>query len=342
MLTSFGVNQVNTRTPDMKAMVMTAFGDPDVLALRNVPEPIAAPEDLLIEVRAAGVNPVDCKTRVAPRWGDREPPMILGFDVAGVVRSVGAMAQGFSEGDEVYASPSLVRDGANAEFVCVDARLVAHRPYALSFEEAAAMPLATITAWEALHKHARIKSSDTVLIHAGAGGVGHLAIQLAKLVGCTVISTAGRAETLQVLEDQGVSHAIDYRAGDVTDQVMEITRGRGCDVVLDLVGGTVFTSSLACAAQNGRVVTIVPGVPTEDFNTLFARNVSVHFEFMGIPGMTGEGMQEQAHVLRAAARLANDGLLTPIVSKIHPLAELAEAHRQQETGRTIGKQVVIP
>ena len=138
----------------MKACVMTAFGGPEVLELQDRPEPEPGPEDLLIRVSAAGVNPVDCKTRQAPRWGDRHPPMILGFDVCGEIVACGNRVDRFAIGDRIYASPSLIRDGAYAELVCVDQRTAAKAPVTLSDPEAAALPLVTLTAWESLFLHA--------------------------------------------------------------------------------------------------------------------------------------------------------------------------------------------
>ena len=320
----------------MKAMLMTAFGGPEVLRLSDVPEPIPEPGDLLIEVKASAVNPVDCKTRSAPRWGNRTPPMILGFDASGVVIGVGSEVEGFNEGDEVYASPALIRDGANAQQVCVDARTTARRPATLSHAESAALPLVTLTAHESLHAHGQIQAGDTVLIQAGGGGVGHVAIQLAKAAGARILTTASSEEAVALCQSLG-AETINYRETDVLEAVLELTNGKGCEVVLDLVGGEVFNASIPCLAVGGRLVTIVPGVPGDAINQLFAKNGSIHFEFMGSATMNDDHPERQGEILREVARMVEAGTLHPTVAEIYTLEELPEAHRQQESQRTAGK-----
>jgi len=160
----------------MKAMVVTQFGGPEVLKLQEASLPAPGAHDLLIEAHACGLNPIDFKVRRGALAKDRPQPIILGFDVSGVVREMGNAVSDFHAGDEVYSAPSLVRNGANAEFVCVDARMAAHKPKRLDHVHAAALPLVSITAWEALRQRARIRNGETVLIHAGGGGVGHVAL----------------------------------------------------------------------------------------------------------------------------------------------------------------------
>ena len=165
----------------MNAMVVTKLGSPDVLQLQTVDDPVIKPNELLIEVDASAVNPVDCKIR-AGNMDDRvKPPLVLGFDVSGIVREVGEMVEGFDVGDAVFASPSLAKAGSNAELVAVDYRACARKPDNIDHVAAATLPLVTITAWEALHQRARMHPGETVLIHAGAGGVGHIAIQLGSV-----------------------------------------------------------------------------------------------------------------------------------------------------------------
>ena len=316
----------------MRAMVMTNFGGPEVFQLQERPVPEVEAGDVLINVHAAAINPVDCKTRMAPRWGDRKPPMILGFDAAGVVEAVGAEVRDFRVGDEVYCSPALVRDGSYAEYVAVDARTVALKPPSMSFEAAAALPLTTITAWEALHQHARMQPGETVLIFGGAGGVGHLAIQLAKAFGCRVVATAGRDESIAFCREQGADEVLDYRRDVVGEKL--------ADVVFDCVGGEVFNQAIDAVKVNGRVVTIVPGVPGDQINKLFGKNGSLHFEFMGSAMMNNASPESQSAILRNAAELVEAGQLTPRLFKTYGLEEIADAHRQQETQRTLGKLVV--
>jgi len=324
----------------MRAMVMTDFGASDVFELQDVPDPACGPQDLLLDVKASAVNPVDCKTRLAPRWGDRQPPMILGFDVSGIVLDVGSDVQGFSVGDEVMASPSLLRDGANAERVCIDARSAAAKPTSLSHEEAAALPLVTLTAWESVFKHGRVRPGDNVLIHAAAGGVGHIALQLCKEHGCRTIVTAGKPESVALCQSLGADVIIHYRDENVTDRVMAETNGEGCPMVFDTVGGEVFAESVGLVALDGRLVTIVPGIPTDNLNSLFGKNASLHFEFMGSTLLNGRDPSHQSEILQKATEMVEAGTLKPVVEKVWELDQLAEAHVRQESQRSVGKQVI--
>src|SRR6266566_7098096 len=165
----------------MRAIALFEFGGPEVLKPHDLPTPVPSDHDLLIEVHACALNPIDFKVRHGALAKGRPIPIVLGFDVSGVVRDMGKAINGFRVGDEVYAAPSLARNGANAEFVCVDARAAAPKPKTIDHTHAAALPLVTITAWEALLQRARIEARETILIHAGGGGVGHIAIQIAKL-----------------------------------------------------------------------------------------------------------------------------------------------------------------
>jgi len=324
----------------MRAMVMKAFGGPDVLEIQDIPVPEPGPLDLLVQVHATAVNPVDCKTRSAPRWGDRAPPMVLGFDVSGTVVEVGREVKAFEVGNEVYASPSLLRDGANAEYVVIDARSAARIPATLKHEQAAALPLVSLTAWESLFSHGRIESGETVLIHAGAGGVGHIAIQLARQHGCRVITTAGHEGSLEMCRSLGAEVVINYKSENVIERVMDETQGEGCPMVFDTVGGPVFTECIELVALNGRLVTIVPGIPAENLNKLFGRNASLHFEFMGATQLNGRDPSHQGLILEKVARLVDAGSLRPVIENVWELEQLPEAHDRQETQRSVGKQVV--
>lgn len=324
----------------MRAMTVTQYGGPEVLQLQELPTPVPEENDLLIEVNCAAMNPVDFKMRMAPRWGERKMPFVLGYDVSGIVRGAGKNVTGFKAGDEVFASPNLKRDGANAEFVCVDFRSAALKPKSVDHAHAAALPLAVMTAWESLHNHGQIQPGQTVLIHAGAGGVGHLAIQLAKAHGCKIITTASREETIAVCKALGADEVINHKSEDVVQRITDITKGKLCSVVFDTVGGQVFNLSLKCVAYYGKVVTIVPGIPTDHINSLFAKSASIHLEYMGIPTMFNVDPQRQGATLSKVAAMVDAGKIKPIVSHRVKLAVLAEAHRLQESGKTIGKIVI--
>lgn len=324
----------------MRAMGFHKHGDPEVLTALEVPEPTPRDYDLLVEVHAAGLNPVDTKIRQASMF-ERSFPIVLGFDVSGVVRAVGDKVEGFAVGDAVYGSPALTRNGSNAELVLLDSRVAAPKPAALDHREAAALPLVTLTAWEAMFHHGRLHHGETVLIHAGAGGVGHVAIQLARHHGCRVIATASRDESLGLCRRLGADEVIDYRKADVADHVKEITGGRGADCVLETVGGANLMLSVACVSPYGRVVSILPPAEGVDLSSLFLKNASLHFEFMGGPMYFSHHPESQGQILRTAAELVDAGKLSPHVSTTYPLEQLADAHRAQEKGHVTGKLVIV-
>jgi NADPH2:quinone reductase len=324
----------------MRAMAATRFGPPEVLKLQEMPEPRPGPEDLLIEVHAAGVNPVDFKIcRGAFREG-RVLPFIPGYDVSGVVRDMGSAVRDFKIGDPVYASPSIARNGANAEYVCVDACTAAPKPASLDHVQAAALPLVALTCWEGMLLRAQIRNGETILIHAGGGGVGHIAIQLAKLHGCRVLTTASRAESLELCRRLGADVVIDYSKEDFVQRVDQETGERGCPIIFDAVGGQTFDCSMDCLAVNGRLITVVGTSSPDITRKLFRKNATLYFEFMGAPTFYGVHPERQGEMLRAVAKLVDEGKLKPHVSRVFALEELAEAHRLMESGHVAGKIVV--
>ena len=327
----------------MRAMVQREHGAPDVLHLEDLPEPSLRDTDVLVEVHATSVNPVDTKVR-ARATVPREWPLLLGYDVSGVVVRCGSRATQWKPGDEIFAAPNLFRPGANAEYVALDARSAARKPATLDHATAAVLPLVSQTAWEALHLRARIQPGQAVLIHAGAGGVGHVAVQLAKLHGCRVIATAGREESLAFCRDVlRADEVIDYRRQDVVQAVQALTAGKGVPVALDTVGGDVFVQCLDCVGVNGHVVTILGGSTDlkQRGQALLYRNVTISYEFMGNPTANEIEPQRPGEILATIAKLADAGGLRPEVRHRFPLERLADAHRQVETGRTVGKVAVL-
>lgn len=324
----------------MKAMAVTKFGGLEVLRLCNLDEPVPGPRDLLIEVYCAALNPIDFKIRRGAFREGRSLPFIPGYDVSGVVRNKGPEALDFAIGDEVYASPSLLRDGAHAALVCVDSRTVSLKPRTLDHRRAAALPLVTLTSWEALYERAQIRTGETLLIHAGGGGVGHIAIQLAKLRGCRVLATASRRETLQLCHSLGADLVINYIKEDFVERVKAETDGHGCDVIFDPVGGEVFDRSAECLAVNGRLVTCVGTGSIDAMRHLFVQNATVHFEFMGAPTVYGIHPEKQGEILCEVAQLVDRGKLEVHVSRAIGLEDVAEGHRVLETQHSIGKIVV--
>jgi len=324
----------------MKAMTIPATGAPSVLTLADVEQPTPDEHDLLIEVHAASLNPVDVKIRDGRFRAPLTFPVTPGYDVSGRVVAIGSQVTTFRPGDAVFASPPLFQPGAHAEYVAVDERVAARKPEKLSHVEAAAVPLALLTAWELLYDMADLQEGQTVLIHAAAGGVGHLAVQLAQARGGVVLGTASADDSFTLLNQLKINHAINYQTDNVHDRVMEITDGRGCDAVFDLVGAEVFKSSIPLVAVRGNLGTIV-GIPADaDLNPLFLKSASLHAEFMGATALAGRIPTHQGPILKQAAAMIDAGTLTPHVSKTFPLEDLPAAHELQATGTVTGKLVI--
>lgn len=238
-----------------------------------------------MRIKAIGINPIDCKIRSAPERFPVTFPVIPGCDGAGIVQAVGLQVKNFKPGDEVYFSqPGFnKRQGTYAEYVLVDAELLALKPHTLSFEQAAAAPLVFITAWEALHDRARIIRDQTILINAGAGGVGHAVIQLAKLAGAKVITTVSSEEKANFVRRLGVDKIINYRTQDLISEVSQWTDGKGVDIAFDTVGPEVLQTCFQCVRPYGDVVTILQPASDTDWGEARKRNVRLSFELMLTP-----------------------------------------------------------
>lgn len=321
-------------------MTIPATGEPSVLTLAELDQPTPGDHDLLIEVHASGLNPVDTKLRSGKFRAPVTFPLVPGFDVSGRVVGIGPEVTRFRPGDAVFASPPLFKPAAHAEYVLVDERLAARKPECLSHVEAAAIPLALLTAWELLYDMAHVSEGQTVLIHAAAGGVGHFAVQLAKARGCVVLGTASSDESFALLDTLGVDHTINYKSEDVEARVMQITEGQGCDAVFDLVGAEVFKASIPLVATRGCLGTIV-GIPADaELNPLFLKSASLHAEFMGSTAMNGGTPAHQGGILKQAKAMVEAGTLKPHVSQTFPLEDLAAAHELQASGTATGKLVI--
>lgn len=324
----------------MRAILLKQHGGPEVLQPGDLPRPVPGRHQLLVAMHATSVNPVDIKVR---RGGgaSRPMPIVLGYDASGVVETCGPDAEGWREGDLVFGCPNLFGPGANADHVLLDARAAARKPVSVDHATAAALPLVGLTAWESLHDRAHLQPGQTVLIHAGAGGVGHVAVQLARLAGCRVITTAGRPESIAFCRDVlGADEVIDYTLTDFAARARELSGGRGVDVVLDTVGEDTFRRSIDCVAPGGQLVTILASTPGDKAPLLLYRSITVHYEFMGTRVASDLDPGRQGAILTALANLVDRGLLRPHVSDVFPLDRLADAHRQIETGHTIGKVAV--
>jgi NADPH2:quinone reductase len=329
----------------MKAIVMKSPGGPEVLELRDLPEPkLTRGTDMLVRVKSAGVNPVDTKMRANPKAYPGPIAPVLGCDGAGVVQVVGSAVTGFEPGDEVYYSQGPVRNrlGSYAEAALVDYRLAAKKPKRMSFTDAAAAPLVLITSWEALHDRAGIKSWHKVLVHAGAGGVGHVAIQLARIAGAEVCTTIGSTEKAEFARSFGANHTINYKEKDFVAAVLDWTGGKGVDIAFDTVGGKTLADTFAAVRYYGDVVTLLAPGPEMDWGIPRVRNQRVSFELMLIPVFFDlpEAMTHQGEILRRCSELFEARELRVHVDKIFPLAQATEAHALLASGKTRGKIVL--
>ena len=304
----------------MKAIVYRTLGGPEVLKYEDAPRPSPREGELLVRVRAAGVNPVDAKVRSGDVGSGGQLPAIPGYDLAGVVEESGPGATRFKKGDEVFADLHLRRAGAYAQFALVKEDEVAAKPRQASFEEAAAVPLAALTAWQALVETAKLEPGQTVLIHGGSGGVGSFAIQIAKARGAKVIATAS-TRNQQTLKDLGADQAIDYTTTKFEDVAKEV------DVVLDTVAGETLARSYGVLKKGGIVVSILEPPNKEELSKREIRGKVIL-------------VRPDSGMLAEIGKLIESGKIKPLVSQVLPLAEAAKAHQQIETGHTRGKFVL--
>lgn len=329
----------------MKAIVMKSPGGPEVLELRDLPEPELTREtDMLVRVKAAGVNPVDTKMRANPRAYPGPIAPVLGCDGAGSVQAVGAAVTGIKPGDEVYYSQGPVRDrlGSYAQFALVDYRLAARKPKRMSFTDAAAAPLVLITAWEALQDRTGVQGWHKVLVHAGAGGVGHVAIQLARLAGAEVCTTVGSEDKAEFARSLGANHTINYKEKNFVEAVLDWSGGQGVDIAFDTVGGKTLAETFSAVRYYGDVVTLLAPGPEMDWSVPRVRNQRVSFELMLIPVFfeLAEAMTHQGEILRRCTELFEARELRIHVDKTFPLEHAAEAHKLIASGKTKGKVVL--
>ncbi len=293
---------------------------------------------------AAGVNPVDTKLRGRGTYYPDRMPAILGCDGAGVVEAVGADVNDFQPGDSVYFCNGGIggEAGNYAEYTTVDEHYAVHKPDSLSFSEAAAAPLVLITAYESLFDRMNIQPEQQVLIHAGAGGVGHVAIQLAPDAGARVATTVSDDAKQAFVAGLGAELPIRYRATDFAAACREWTNGEGVDGIFDTVGGKVFSAGFTAARHYGHVVTLLAPPDDADWKEARLRNQTVSFELMLTPMLHNLHRQRlhQAQILAWAGKLFDEGKLKVHIAEEYPLDEAAQAHRAIESGSTVGKIVL--
>jgi NADPH2:quinone reductase len=324
----------------MRALVLEEFGADMVPTV--LPRPVAGPGEVLVGILASGVNPLDTKIRAGSAGHAQvTTPAVLGIDLAGVVVATGPGGTGFEVGDEVYGMTGGVgsHQGSLAEYAAVDARLLAPKPISLSMVAAAALPLAVITAWEGLVDRARVAPGDVVLVQGGAGGVGRIAIQIARAHGATVYATGSPASAAAI--EQAGAVPIDRTTTTAAAYVDEATGGAGFDVVFDTVGGSTLDDSFTLVRPyTGHVVSIL-GWGTHSLAPLSFRGASYSGVFTLLPLLTGMGREHHGEILRSAAALVDAGQLEPRLSdETFDWSTANDAHRRVESARQPGKVVI--
>ncbi len=331
----------------MKAVLLTAAGGVEQLQLQDVPMPqLPSAAHIRVRLHAAGINPVDYKMRNRGGLDAQQLPIILGCDGAGVVESVGAQVTRFKVGDAVYFYNGGIGAGVAgnyAEYTCIHQEYAAAKPASLSFQEAAALPLAWITAAEAFIDRVNLSRGQKVLIHAGSGGVGHLAIQLAKKRGARVATTVSSEAKAQFAHQLGADLCIDYSQTDFTQAVLGWTQQKGVDVVFDTVGGETFCHSMAACKVYGKLVTLLEyPCDSQTWKSAKLRNLSISYEMMLTPEIfkLHEARIAQREMLEQASAWIDAGELRVHIARILPLEEVATAHQLIEAGHTTGKIVL--
>lgn len=313
----------------MRAMVTPEFGPPSLFEERDVEKPSPGPNEVLARVVATSANPVDAKLRSGDIPG-LEAPVVLGADVSGVVEEVGAGVVDFTPGDEVYYTPEVFgprSNGAYAEYHVAPANIVAKKPASLSHEEAAAVPLAGGTAYEAIVRRLAVRPGEVVVVHGGAGGVGSFAVQIAKASGAWVISTAG-PDNQETLRDLGADVAVDYRSEDISEVATRETGGAGVDAVFDTVGGDIVEKSAEYIRPFGRVTTILG--PAGDFTRMYLKNQTLHGTFL----------PRERRRLEEISRLIEQGKIEPFIDEVMELNDIGKAHGRLDSGHGRGKIVL--
>ncbi len=326
----------------MKAMILNEYGDSAQFQSAELAQPEAKAGHVLVRIAATSVNTVDTMIR---QMGPDLPlspalPAVLGMDFAGTVEAVGEGVTQFAPGDEVYGCAGGLADlqGTLAEYMVADARLIAHKPKTLSMREAAALPLVAITAYEGLQR-AQARSGQKVLVHGGTGGVGHVAVQLAKHLGAHVYATCSSDKQAAVIEQYGAT-AINYKTEQVADYVAKHTDGAGFDVVFDSVGGANMANSFEAAALNGQVATTVALVEL-DLSVAHFKGLSLHVVFMLIPMLYDHKREVHGAILTKLAEIADAGALQPLLDeKLFGLEDVGQAYERLTSGQAMGKVVV--
>lgn len=326
----------------MKAMLINTYGEGAIFEATKIEKPSAKAGHVLVKIAATSVNPVDTKIKLLGKDLPLAPdtPALLGMDFAGTVEAVGDGVNNYAVGDEVYGCAGGLGDlpGTLTEYIAADSRLIANKPKNLSMREAAALPLVAITAYEGLMRTC-IKQDQKVLVHGGSGGVGHVALQIAKHFGAQVFSTGGGDDQLALIERLGAT-PINYKTETVEQYVAKHTGGSGFDVIFDSVGGANMTNSFEAAALNGQIASTV-SMCELDLTTAHVKGLSLHVVFMLIPMLHNFKREAHAEILADVARIVEAGGLKPVLDESHfSLEEAGQAHARLESGQAVGKIVI--
>jgi len=305
----------------MKAMILKSFGGPDSFELSDVPKPVPQAGQVLVRVHATSINPLDYQVRRGD-YPDLVPlPAITGHDVSGVVEAIGPGVSAFAPGDEVWYTPQIFDgQGSYAEYHVAAESIIARKPASLSHLEAASLSLVGGTVWEALTVRAVLRVGESILIHGGAGGVGHVAIQVAKAMGARVFTTVREANA-DFVRSLGADVVIDYTQEDYVEAIMRETAGHGVDVVFDTIGGDTLSRSPDALAQLGRVVSIVDIAQPQNLVQAWGKNASYHFVFT----------RQNRGKLDELSALVERGQLRPHVGAVYSLADIPLAHARLES-----------
>ncbi|MCK0139870.1 zinc-dependent alcohol dehydrogenase family protein [Aliiroseovarius sp. F47248L] len=326
----------------MKATTITAYGENATFEAADLPKPEAKPGHVVVRVAASSVNTVDTMIRSMGADLPLSPalPAVLGMDFAGVIDAVGEGVTGFAVGDEVYGCAGGLADlqGALAEFMLADAKLIAHKPKSLSMREAAAIPLVGITAFEGLQRSG-IAAGQKVLVQGGAGGVGYLAVQLAKHFGADVYATGTGDAQMNVIAGYGAT-PIDFAAEKIANYVAKHTDGAGFDVIFDTVGGANMTNSFEAAALNANIASTVALLEI-DLSPAHFKGLSLHIIFMLLPMLTNQNREAHGAILARLAEIVDAGAMKPLLDEqIFDLSTVGAAYDHLTSGQAIGKVVV--
>jgi len=313
----------------MKKVQINQFGSANVAKIIDVPIPVPKTGQLLVKVKATSVNPVDAQIRQGHYKPFTPLPFNLGFDGAGIIEAVADDVINFTVGDHVYFVPSILNgEGTYAEYCIVDANLAALIPDALDFNQAAALSLVGSAAWESLIDRGKLQAGETVLIHAGAGGVGHIAIQIAKAKGAKVIATS-KSNHLECLKSLGADIALDYQA-DNFNQQLTMAADTNVDLVLDTVAGNTIADSAQVLAARGRIVSLADYCPAQNLLALWPKNAEIHLVFMTPSNKWLNNLNE----------LVNQGKLRVIIDKTFPLEHVVDAHEYLQNKARSGKVIL--